>query len=84
MANAATPPTTPPAMAPLDVDEDDVKAKDVGDELCPVVVFVVGEEVVATLVNRGMVLLKIVLSALLLNPPCGEFTVAPPDGLLYI
>ena len=71
-------------MAPLGVDGDDDKVEDVGDEPCPVVVFVVGEEVVAIPVNRGIVVLKIVLSALLLNPPCGEFTIAPPDGLLYI
>ena len=86
MAIIATPPTTPPAMAPVEEDDDEAGP-------CPLLLLVVGDvdadvgaDVDADadgefIVNLGMVFLKMASKALLLNPPGGDTNVAPPDGL---
>ncbi len=81
MAIITTPPTTPPAMAPVDFDDDEDGIFEARP--CALLLLAVGDvdaDVDAD-VDLGMVFLKIGPSALSLKPPDGETNVAPPDGL---
>lgn len=83
MAIITTPPTTPPAMAPVEGDEEEDCLFDAGP--CPLLLSAVGDVdadvVVEFKVTLGMVFLKMGPKAVLLNPPGGETNLAPPDGL---
>ena len=86
MVDIITPPTTPPAMAPVEEDEDEDFVFEAGP--CPLLLSAVGEvdaDVdVEFKVTLGIVFLKMGPSALLLNPPGGDNNVAPPDGLRQV
>lgn len=75
---AKTPPTTPPAIAPVGVD-DETEAVDDGN--CPPVLFVAVEADPGFTVSRGILLLNMLVSALLLNPLVGVTSFTCPCGL---
>ena len=87
MATSTTPPTTPPAVALVDFDDD--KDGIFEAEPCPVLLMVVDDVDagvdanvdVEFIVTLGMVFLKMGPKALSLKPSGGETSVAPPDGL---
>ena len=78
-----TPPTTPPAMAPVEFDDDEDGTFEA--EPCPLLLLAV-EDVdadadVEFIVTLGIVFLKMGPRALSLKPPDGETNVAPPAAL---
>ncbi len=89
MAIITTPPTTPPAMAPVEGEEDEDCKFEAAP--CPNLLLAVGDvdaDVDADvdvdfIVTLGMVFLKMGPKALSLKPPAGETNVALPDGLIH-